>query len=210
MNRLRSAFYACLPVLFFVGCANVPLTETGFLGDYSEIKPAPEHQVWGIPDTVHLYRSPKLDSRSYDAVLVDPTDWQQGGTYTPSDDNVAWLQTEFSKCMENTLGDSFEVISEPREGALRVRPALTAANPSNVLVNAILIILAVPLDQGGISGEIEVVDAMSGERMLAMTARREGNMFLILESVFIWGHARHGMYKWGRMLEKLLKPTDQA
>lgn len=204
---LRALWRASLPAALLASCASVPLTQTGFLGDYSEIKPAPEHQVWGVPDTVHLYRSPELDVRAYDAVLVDPTEWHQGGTYEPNDENVAWLQAEFSKCMEKVLGREFEVITEPREGALRVRPALTAANPSNVLLNAILAVVAVPLDQGGISGEIEIVDAMSGERMLAMTARREGNIFLVLESVFIWGHARHGMYKWGLLLNKLLQPS---
>lgn len=207
VNRIR--MWGLALGLSIASCANVPLTKTGFLGDYSKLEPAPEHQVWGVPDTVELYRSQSLDSSSYDAILVDPAEWQQGGNFTPGDKNIAWLEEEFSKCLTKVIGKEFEVVNEPRPGALRIRPAVTAVNPQNVLFNLIMLVVAVPVDMGGISGEIEVVDAMSGERMLAMRARREGNIFLVLESPFIYGHARHGMYKWSVMLRDLLQPQGE-
>ena len=208
MAVIRFRMWVLALGLSIASCANVPLTKTGFLNDYSALEPAPEHQVWGIPDTVELFRSDVLDSGSYDAIIVDPAEWQQGGKFTPGDENIAWLEEEFSKCLTKVIGKEFEVVTEPREGALRIRPAVTAVNPQNVLINVILLIVAVPLDMGGISGEIEVVDSMSGERVLAMRARREGNIFIVLESPFIYGHARHGMYKWSVLLRRLLQPQE--
>ena len=78
-------------------------------------------------------------------------------------------------------------------------------NPSNVWVNIVGIILVVPPDMGGISGEMEVVDSASGERLAAMTATREGTPFLVLECFTKHGHAHHGVKKWARDLACLLQ-----
>ncbi|MFT5050377.1 MAG: hypothetical protein ACI8QZ_001778 [Chlamydiales bacterium] len=213
MPLYRTALPSWIAVLsLFTGCANVPLTETGFLKDYSELAPAPEAEVWGIPDTVHLFRSGALDAGGYDAVLVEPAVWvpSPADDFEPSEAKMAWLLEEFSDCLKKGLGEDFEVVDEARPGALRVRPALTAINPQNVPLNLITVLLVLPVDMGGISGEIEVLDALTGERVLAISARREGNPFLWLEIFTVYGHARHGMWKWSRMLAAMLQPTGQS
>ena len=196
--------------LFGSACANVPLTRTGFLGDYSELKPAPHLQVWGVPDTVHAFRSERLDRGEYDAVIIDASVWvpSDKDDFEPSEEKTAWLLDEFSQCLENGLSEDFEVVDTPRPGALRVKPAMTAVNPANVWINTLFLFLLVPVDMGGISGEIEVVDSVSGERLFAMTARREGNPFLFLETFTTYGQSRHGMYKWSLLLNEQLQPLD--
>ncbi|MFT5291473.1 MAG: hypothetical protein ACI8QS_002063 [Planctomycetota bacterium] len=196
--------------LLLASCANVPLTETGFLGDYSDLKPAPEAEVWGIPDTVRLYRSPALDQGAYDAVIVDASVWMPTDEHDhrPTDEKTAWLLEELSICLAKGLAEDFEIITTPRPGALRLRPAMTAVDPANVWINLVTLVLLVPVDMGGISGEFEVVDAMTGERVLAMDARREGNPFLFLEVFTTYGQARHGMWKWSRLLAEQLQPRD--
>jgi len=206
----RTLIQACITGLSLsAGCANVPLTETGFLVDYSALEPAPEAEVWGIPDSVRLYRSSRLDGNEYDAVYVEPAEWVPSpmSDFHPGEEKTRWLLEEFSDCLKKGLGEDFEVVDAPRAGALRVRPALTAVNPQNVLLNVIFFIALLPVDMGGISGEIEVVDAMSGERVLALSARREGNPFLWLEVFTRYGHARYGMWKWSRMLAGMLQPA---
>jgi len=202
--------YRTLAVGLFLlaGCANVPLTETGFLEDYSELKPAPDAEVFCIPDTVHLFRSPKLDAGGYDSVIVEPTVWMpsEKHKHRPSEEKTAWLVEDFSKCLEKGLGKDFEVVDTPRAGTLRVRPALTAIDPANVWINMLALFFILPIDMGGVSGEIEVLDAMTGERLLAMTARREGSPFLILETFTAYGQARHGVWKWSRLLAHRLQP----
>lgn len=209
--KLHFARWPCLSAGLFAlaACANVPLTESGFLGDYSRLQHALAAEVWGIPDSVLLERSPLLDEGGYDAVLVEPAAWFPSlHDHEPSAEKTAWLLEELSSCLAKGLSEDFEVVDEPRPGALRVRPALTAVDPANVWVNLLFLFALLPVDMGGISGEVEVVDAVSGERLFAMTARREGNPFLILETFTTYGQARHGMWKWGLLLADQLQPVD--
>ena len=82
-----------------------------------------------------------------------------------------------------------------------MRAAITDLDRSIVWINIVGIIVAVPVDYGGIAGELEIVDA-SGERMIAMAAHRDGTMFLVIECFMKWGHARHGMKKWAKLLAR--------
>lgn len=191
-------------------CAGVPLTESGFLDDYSALEPAPEEEVWGIPDTVHLYRAGALDAGGYDSILVDASVWlpSDDHEHRPSEERTTALLEEFTRCLEKGLSEDFEIVDTPRSGTLRVRPALTAVDPANPWLNVPLLILVLPVDMGGLSGEIEVVDAMSGERVLAMTARRESNPFLIFEFFSWYGQVEHGMWKWSRLLARQLQPAE--
>ncbi len=207
LNRLALSLLVTTSA-FCASCANVPLTESGFLGDYSLLQRTPDAEVWGVPDTVHLYRSDVLDEGGYDAIMVDPAVWipSPEHDFDAGEKKTAWLLEEFSTCLAKGVGKEFELVHEPRPGALRLRPAMTAVDPANVWINVPLVFLLVPIDMGGISGEIEVVDSMSGDRVFAMTARREGNPLLILETFTSYGQARHGMYKWSRMIARRLKP----
>ena len=99
----------------------------------------------------------------------------------------------------------FEIIDEPRPGAARVRLAITDVNPSSVWVNVVGIVLVVPPDMGGVSGEMEIVDAETGERLVAMTATREGTPFLLIECFIRHGHACHGVKKWAGELSRLMR-----
>ena len=85
---------------------------------------------------------------------------------------------------------------------------MTAVEPANPWINVPLIFLILPLDMGGLSGEIEIVDAMTGERVFAMTARRESNPFLWLEAFTWYGQARHAMWKWSRLMADRLQPAE--
>ena len=209
---LRSLVTSLAGLFLLSSCAGVPLTESGFLGDYSQVLPNKDLQVWGIPDGVRIYRSDKLDSGGYDAIHVEPAVWLPSDQHhhRPSEKKSSELAAQFSDCLRKGLGKDFEVVDAPRRGALTVRPALTAVDPSRWWINIPAIVFAVPLDMGGLSGEIEVVDSISGERVLAMTARRESNIFLLFE--FFdgnYGQVRHGMWKWSRLLAKQLLPPKE-
>ena len=78
-------------------------------------------------------------------------------------------------------------------------------NPSNVPINIIGVIVALPVDMGGVSGEVELQDGGSGQRLLAMTAHRDGSPLLIFECLTTYGHARHGMKKWSKLLAKITR-----
>ena len=204
------SFQAILGVLFLsTACADTQMGRTGFLDDYEALRPAPEHQVWGVPDEIDLWVHPQLAERSYDAVVIDDVVYRPyDGEVALDSDEIEHLTEGFKERLARELGESFEVIDAPRAGAVRVRAAMVDVNPSNFWINLVGVILLVPPDMGGISAEMEVVDSQSGERLVAMTATRDGTPFLLWEAFFTWGHARHGMYKWGVELREILDGED--
>ena len=193
-------------------CANTQMGQSGFLEDYSALEPATQHLKASIPDDMLLYVHPEVYEREYDAVLIDPVvHIPLEGTQVHADESdEEHLTRAFEKKLRNVLGEDFEIVGEPRPGAVRIRAAITEADPSWVWLNIIGVVLLVPPDMGGISAEIEVLDAMSGERLIAMTARRDGTIFLLIECFSTWGHARHGMYKWSHILRRLLDDGESA
>jgi len=201
-----------LPLLLCLGCANMEHTRTGFLSDYECLEPAPERKVWGVPDDVLLWQSPRFQEAasagSYDRVLVEPV------VYRPVEDARHELSEEAAKDLADWSTErlellleeeGFEILESLRPGAVRLRMAVTDVNPSNVFVNVIGVILVVPPDMGGLSGEIELADAMSGEPLLRMSALREGTPFLLWECFFKYGHTRHGVSKWTLELAELMR-----
>lgn len=200
-----------LSLLVLASCANMEQTRTGFLGDYESLEPAPERQVWGVPDEILLDTAASFEERaaseSIRLVMVDPVVYRPipEPRYRMSDEAARSIEAWSTERLRSTLSKDFEVIDEPAPGAVRVRMAITDVNPSNVWINIIGVILVVPPDMGGLSGEMELVDAMSGERLAAMTATREGTPFLLFECFTKHGHARHGVKKWARDLSRLMR-----
>ena len=188
-------------------CANMPMTRTGFLEDYSQLKPAPERTVRFVPDGIDLYVNPAPSrSEGYDAIFIEPVVYKEaeGVDYVPSERVQDDLPRYFHRKLHKQLSKDFEIVEEPRPGAIRLRTAITAIDASNVPLNIVMLILAVAVDMGGISGEIEAVDAVTGERLSAMTLCREGTPLLVFESVNRHGYARHGIKKWSKELRDIL------
>ncbi len=180
-------------------CANSPMTETGFLGDYSGLKETPELQVGGVPDGVRMELDPGYRPEAYDAVYVEPV------LPPPDYDGEEDLAAEFREILVQTLGRSYRVVDAPRPGVLQIRAAITSVNPEKVWLNILTVVLLVPFDMGGISGEMEVLDGGDHHRIAAFTTCRDGTPFLLLECFTRYGHARHGMKKWARMLREVLR-----
>jgi uncharacterized protein DUF3313 len=182
------------------------MTETGFLDDYQSLRPAPEWQVPGVPDGVFLDLAVDFDRQDYHSILIDPVVFRQTDQvdFVPEAAEQAELTAYFTQQLRATLGADFKLVEEPLPGTLRVRAAITSVNPIGVWTNIFMVILLVPSDMGGISGEMEIVDAISGQRVAALTTCRDGTPFLILECFSRFGHARHGMEKWSVMLAELL------
>lgn len=201
-------------LLLLGGCAaEVPMTHTGFLNDYAQLEPAPERTVAFVPDEIQLYRSARLlRGERFRSVIVEPAVYRQaeGAVHHPADEDVAALTQFFTRQFEATLGQDFEIVSAPEPGSLRVRTAITALDPSQVLINVLTLIALVPFDMGGISGEIEVLDAVTGERIAAMTLCRAGTPFLVIECFSRYGHARHGIKKWAEELRQVLTEGSAA
>jgi hypothetical protein len=192
-----------------MGCASTKLTRTGFLKDYDSLQPAREKTVGFIPDEILAFKQTNVPWRSYTRIWIDPVTVQLSDTHPvlakqARDD----LARDFEERLRSRLEDRFEIVDHAGPDTLHLRSAITGVDPENVAVNIVAVIVLVPVDMGGISGEMEVRDSQSDEVLFAMTARRDGTPFLLLECFSRYGHARHGMKKWARLLDECL--TDPA
>ena len=188
-------------------CAQMDMTRSGFLSSYDQLEEAPDREVRFVPDEVDYFEASAIDWTRYDTVLVEPVEYHQVGDRKrgPNREQRARLASEFTEILRRELSEEHELVDEPGPGTVLVRAAVTDADPSNIWINWLGLILVVPPDMGGISGELELLDAATGERLVAMTATREGTPFLLIECFFTWGHAHHGMKKWARSLARTIE-----
>ncbi len=112
---------------------------TGFLSDYSMLKPAPDGSE------AMSWRKPGVDLKAYDKILVERLNffYHEDADYKGIDPTeLKALVDYFQSSVMKQLGDTYPVVSEPGPGVLRVRAALTGIIPNKPSVSVVT--LAVP------------------------------------------------------------------
>lgn len=162
-----------------VGCGSGderPVERSAFLGDVSELEPGKGD------DPSLVYISPAVDFSAYESVVIDSVSvWHASGA-SPDSLPVAELRAlaeRFESAIRTRMqGSSFEVVGEPRAGALRIRAALTEGGHSQAKLDPSGAHGAIAdasenispdtlafLRRGAI--ELELVDAVTGQRLAA-------------------------------------------
>ena len=143
-NRARRPSTNALVTLLalLVGCAAAKPQTTGFLGDYSQLKP-------GRGDQARLiYIDRDANFGRYESVIVDRVvAW--GGA-----DELQPLADHFDAALRRQLQLDFALAREPRPGTMRLRAAVALTGDSRLSV------------------EVEILDATSGERLIAAVDER--------------------------------------
>jgi hypothetical protein len=169
------------------GCASTtPPTQTGFLGDYSQLKPAPDREG------VMLYVDQSADLRPYTKLYFDPVQvLASAGPEQPPlpPDVLQRIGGQFQASLQHELQPAYQVVSAPGPDVLRVRSAITgiqAVKPEPGAIDFLPIkaIYNVGREAAGagprvaeMQAEIEVLDP-SGKRVVAATATRRGDQQL--------------------------------
>lgn len=186
--RIVKLIVTLLACVILVACAAggmKEVTKSGFLGDYSMLKPG------GDDRAALVYVKPGTDFEPYnkimfDRVLVSLADNAQHKELDPA------LMTELAEYYQNALFEAvksgYQIVDQPGPGVLRVRTVITGVRPSNPVSNTMSTIIPIGIAVSGatkaVSGdnlgtgeaatEIEVVDSVSGERLAAAVDRRQG------------------------------------
>lgn len=192
MSKSTRAFFLVIASLsfglFFTGCntTNNPvpggtitytipdLPESGFLGDYSQMKlaNAPEFAVVGRK----IYINPEADLTQYGKVVIDPVSFDYyKGTHALTEKEKGRLTTYIGEWLNLKLKDRFQKVPVAGPGTLRIRTAITdLTQPPGVtdadrkLADIVIAIV-----------ELEMVDSVSGERFLSMIDPMGGVRFTI-------------------------------
>jgi hypothetical protein len=193
MKRHPGAVLLTLVVL--AGCASTPAAPpSGFLGDYSQLQPAPDR------DGVMLYVDKGTDFRPYTKLMLDPVQIMVAPVPDqppPAPEVVQRIGAQFRASLMRALAPDYQVVAAPGPDVLRVRSAITglqAAKPESGATDYIPIkaIYNVGREAAGggprvaeLSAEIEVLDA-AGKRVVAATTTRKGDQKLPQGEQITW------------------------
>lgn len=180
---LMVALSACTPIK---QARNVE--ETGFLRDYSALREGQNGEA------LKIYLNPKYQQtcKSYDKVLIEPVGIWVGKNSViatiPVDDRQM-LVNHLHGSLVNELGKRYQIVRTPQPGTLRIKTAITEAEGSWVALDTVssfvpqLLVMSKLKEiatgtgsfVGKASGEVEITDANTGERLAAAVDRMVGN-----------------------------------
>jgi uncharacterized protein DUF3313 len=157
---------------------------SGFLGDYSRLQPG------GPGRALLVYRAPDANIGAYDKVLLDPvTVWRAPGQdESVSRADLQRLANLLYGTLLSRLRTYYVMVQKPAPKTLRIRAALTEANPSSTTMDIMSqlgpisrgaseakeMATGTPAWVGAASAEMEVLDAETGKELLAAVDRRVG------------------------------------
>lgn len=204
---------------------------SGFLGaDAKLLGPG------GPGEAALVYKNPLAKWASYDKMLLDPvTFWRAPGSKQPgiSRQDMQTLINYFYHVIYQTFSGRMKMVTTPQPGTVRVKVAITKAEPSVVALDIISTVvpqmLAVSSAKMALDGKpafvgeaaiaVKITDAMTGELLAAAVADRVGGKQLDAAHLKSWGDveaamqfwAQHAVYNLCLLQEKLdcKKPADQ-
>lgn len=127
-----------------------------FLSDHEQLQPGRADQAQLI------YINPEANFAPYQRVLIEPVVlWEPDGeklSDVPRPE-LEQLSRSLQESMRRELAQEFDIVEEPEPGTLRLRLALVDVERSSTSSDAVFM--------GTVSIEVEVLDASSGERLVA-------------------------------------------
>lgn len=204
MNKpIQLTIFFVLAIFLVFGCGgSVKSTKSGFLGDYSEFKPAPEGEAL-------VYLNPNKRIGDYNKLLFDPVTIYlhpdaKGKKIDP--ETLKELSDYFKEEGIKAVEDAYEVVDEPGAGVLRVRAAITDVNTSAPLKNIITThFIKFSTDVGGASMEAELIDSQTNERIVGFVETRKGRAFLNRKNLITrYGDVKGSLKYWAQLLRERL------
>jgi hypothetical protein len=154
--RLGYALWACLVL---AGCQS-PLASpelSGFILHHEQLQPGQANQAQLV------YINPDTSFAPYESVLIEPVVlWEPDGERLSglSRPELEKLADDLETSMRRELAREFEVVEEPKPGTLRMRLALVEVDAVRQGPEGELI--------GSVGIEAEILDASTGERLVAV------------------------------------------
>ena len=218
---LATLAVAAVAVLGLTACNTTrharSVTESGFLGDYSQLKEGEGDQAKLV------YIAPNVDWKKYTKIYIEPVElWKSDDKDSPlgklSPENqqmlVSFLYTE----LNNELQKSYTIVSSPGPDTLVLHSAVTEAKKSapvrnlltsivpfgiaaNILVTAAF---GTGIGVGEVEVEAELLDGQTNQRLAAAVDRRAGTKALRTKFDGTWGDVKLAFEFWSQRLETRL------
>ncbi|MCZ6466551.1 MAG: DUF3313 domain-containing protein [Alphaproteobacteria bacterium] len=186
------------------GCATQQAAKSGFLGDYSQLKPDPAF------DGARRYQNPAKPLKQYRKFMLDPVVVHfapnaEGTAISP--DELKKLADYFHNRAVEELSKRYQVVQKPGPGVLRVRAAITDIEKTTPIMNIHPAMKMSGIGLGGASMEAEAIDSQTRERVIAVVDSRQGSRLSMAAGLQTYGHAKQVMDFW---IERFVKQLDKA
>lgn len=155
-----------LSAFLFASCATTKPTESLFLKNQSQLVENGK---------IKSYTNPQLQTSKLKKVHLSPVVLQlekEAFSEEKRNELVTYYETE----LKTAFGSHYQLVNAPARDAYTVRSAITGLNSANVFTNAVLSIVAVPLDNGGASAETEILKGTNNERLYAESRSIAGGL----------------------------------
>ena len=194
------------------GCATTKqaslksVKESGFLGDYSKLKPGDATKGQALL----TYVNPDARWSQYKKVMIDPvTYWgDDSSKFLPPDQHA--LTTYFRSALETQFGSKFQIVDAPGPGVMKIHVAITDADSAIPVLRTVSLIVpqarALNMLQSVVTGhwafagscEIEgrLSDAATGQMLGEMVDKRLGGSSLKAAAQWQWGDAQNALDAW--------------
>ena len=209
MRNWRFCLGSCFVVvifalMFMAGCATIP-PHSGFLQDYSELRPDPEDE------TLLWWEKENVDWKRYKRLMIDPVViylHPKAKNRQIEPDVLKELTDYFRNTIIEEVQDIYPVVDKPAPDVLRIRAAITDLIPANPLINIVTTVgLWVPVDMGGAAMEAEFLDSTTNELLGAVVDMKKGTPvdINILKGFTTWGYAKGAFRDWAKLLRESLE-----
>jgi len=215
MMKKRIIGIVVVCVFLSIGVAQAklePKEYSGFLVDYSQLKPGPKDGV------AMVYKKEGVDFKQYNKIMMDHVvfylkDDAKNKGIDPVE--MAELSENFHKSVIDALGSAYPLVGKPGPDVMRIRVAITDLELPNRTLNAITTIIPVGLivsavkkgktgkgtAVGEISMEFEFLDSETNQRIAAGVDRRAGGK---IDSMSKLGTAEDAFKFWAQRLRTRL------
>lgn len=197
---------ASLSILFCFGivllglnsCFKKPPPKTGFLKDYSQLKPSKFVDAEGA----YSYFNPDKPLKNYDKFIINPVQVRLEEGVEKTDEERAKMQ-ELAKYFHDQLvieleQSDYKVVKESGPGTLLLRTALTNVKPAKRVLNAVPTTMVSGMGLGSASGEAELLDALTGEVVAAAIDTQKGQHGF--DGLTKYGNAKNVIERWAKRL----------
>jgi hypothetical protein len=186
------------------GCQQQKTAYSGFLSDYSGLRPNPE-----VEDAL-FYQDPSKSLADYNKFILDPVriNLAPGAKGVSVDPAKLKELTDFAREEATAaLSKRYQVVNRPGPGILRIRAAITDIELTQPLFNIHPGTKLSGIGLGGASMEAEAIDTVTNKRVFAVVDMREGNRLSIAEGLHEMGHPKQVVQHW---VKRFVKRLDKA
>ena len=194
--QLRVFLINLIVVFVLAGCAvkKLELTESGFLSGYTGM--VEDEEVKGLM----VYKNSEVNiAERYSKILVAPVKFELDPTvkaHELSFEDRMKLSDYYHEQLNEKLLEHYDLAEEPGADVLLLRSAITDILPNKVYLNLHWSTTLYGAGIGGASIEVELVDSVTNERMLAFVDARKGQKLKMISGLSKWGHTQAVLELW--------------